>query len=235
MSLHLIPDDGRPHAPTTECGCGPQLADLRRPDGTARPAFRHREYIDIEVDPPDPDSAVDQTYPRGNIVLRRIGVAVSVGVALVAMLAATAVAVNTYRIGGHTDRQYISTSADVWLVPGPNTWQTVPATTISFTTTARRLITARFSAESQCLGAGWCSIRVVYTRAAGPVTELAPAAGTDYAFDSAGDAHTQHTVERTSALYVPAGAIRVWVQAQRVRASSFRLDERHLNVGTIAP
>jgi hypothetical protein len=24
--LHLIPDDGRPHAPTAECGCDPQLA-----------------------------------------------------------------------------------------------------------------------------------------------------------------------------------------------------------------
>lgn len=23
--LHLIPDDGQPHAPTTECGCDPQL------------------------------------------------------------------------------------------------------------------------------------------------------------------------------------------------------------------
>ena len=232
MTLHLIPDDGCPHAPTSECGCGPQLTDLRRADGTARPAFRHRESINVEVDPSDPD---DQTYPRGSTVLRRTGVAVIVGVALAVVLAATAVAVNTYRIGGHTDRQYISTSTDVWMAPGPNTWQTVPATTMSFTTTARRLITARFSAESQCLGPGWCSIRVVYTRAGGPVTELAPAAGTDYAFDSAGDAHTQHTVERTSALYVPAGAIRVWVQAQRVRASSFRLDERHLNVGTIAP
>lgn len=25
MSLHEIPDDGWPHAPTSECGCGPQL------------------------------------------------------------------------------------------------------------------------------------------------------------------------------------------------------------------
>lgn len=23
MAMHLIPDDGAPHAPTSECGCGP--------------------------------------------------------------------------------------------------------------------------------------------------------------------------------------------------------------------
>lgn len=27
--LHLISDDGLPHAPTSECGCDPQLATIR--------------------------------------------------------------------------------------------------------------------------------------------------------------------------------------------------------------
>jgi hypothetical protein len=35
--LHLIPDDGWPHAPTTECGCGPQPAAGH----SARRTFRH--------------------------------------------------------------------------------------------------------------------------------------------------------------------------------------------------
>lgn len=151
--------------------------------------------------------------------------------------AGTAYAVNTYRIGGVTDRQYIATSTDAWMVPGPNTWQAVPATSLSLTITgSRKLITARFGAESLCQGPGWCSVRVVYT-SGGPLTELAPQSGSDYAFDSAGSpaSWSQHALERTSAVYLPPGTYRVSVQAMRVNAASFRLDDYHLNVATIAP
>lgn len=41
--LHLIPDDGAPHAPTTECGCGPQLVTVAGGDGSPRPAIQHQE------------------------------------------------------------------------------------------------------------------------------------------------------------------------------------------------
>lgn len=149
--------------------------------------------------------------------------------------AGAAYAVNTYRVGGVTDRQYIATSSDAWMAPGPNTWQTVPATSLSLTITgSRKLITARFGAESLCQGPGWCSVRVVYSNG-GPLTELAPQSGTDYAFDTDGDSWSQHALERTSAVYLPPGAYRVSVQAMRVNSSSFRLDDYHLNVATIAP
>lgn len=38
--LHLIPDDGAPHAPTTECGCDPQ-PQLIQTDGGYRTAMVH--------------------------------------------------------------------------------------------------------------------------------------------------------------------------------------------------
>lgn len=165
---------------------------------------------------------------------RILSLCAAVAAAVVLMTAGAAVAVTTYRIGGLTVRQHIATSSDWWLVPGPNTWQTVPSTSIGVTVTGRQLITARFGAESQCLGSGWCSVRVVYSDG-GPLVELAPQSGSDYAFDSDGDKWAQHSVERTSALYLPAGTYRVMVQAMRVNASQWRLDDYHLNVGLISP
>ena len=159
---------------------------------------------------------------------------VAVVTAAVMSTAGVAYAVSTYRIGGVTTTQYIATSTDAWATPGPNTWQTVPSTGITVAVTGRRqLITARFSAESLCQGSGWCSIRVVYSNG-GPLIELAPQSGSDYAYDSDGDLWDQHTVERTSAVYLPPGNYRVTVQAMRVSASQFRLDDYHLNVGLIS-
>jgi len=39
--LHLIPDDGLPHAATTECGCNVRMIRVCRTDGTVREAFAH--------------------------------------------------------------------------------------------------------------------------------------------------------------------------------------------------
>lgn len=166
---------------------------------------------------------------------RRLALTAAATVTALAVTAVGATAVTTYRIGGHTVKQYFATSDVPVAVGGPNVWQTVPATGISFSIPARRIITGEFSAESLCGSGGWCSIRILYSRNGGPLNELAPQSGTDYAFDSDGDLWDQHTVQRSSAVYVPAGNIRVTVQAQRVGASSFRLDDYHLIVGTVAP
>jgi hypothetical protein len=172
-------------------------------------------------------------------VRKKILLALGAGVAAVVMFGAgAAVAATTFRTGGITSKQYVSTSTDAWMVPGPNTWQTVPATSINVTVPngTRRLLTARFGAESLCEGGGWCSVRVVYNRLpGGPLTELSPASGADFAFDSEGDLWDQHLIERTSANYLPAGVYRVSVQAQRVSSTAFRLDDYHLNVGLINP
>lgn len=166
---------------------------------------------------------------------RRLALTATAAVSALALTAAAAVAVTTYRAGGHTVKQYFATNDNAWMVPGPNVWQPVPATSVGFSIPARRIITGEFSAESQCQGGGWCSIRILYSRNGGPLTELAPQSGTDYAFDSDGDQWDQHTVKRSSATWVPAGTIRVVVQAQRVGAASWRLDDYHFTVGAVAP
>lgn len=167
---------------------------------------------------------------------RFVSLLAGVTAAVLLATAGVATAVTTFRAGGATARQYFSTSTDAWMVPGPNTWQTVPASGVTFAIPAgtRRMITARFSAESQCEGPGWCSVRIVYTNGSA-VTELAPQSGNDFAFDSAGDQWDQHTVERSSAVFLPAGTYRVSVQAMRVNSTSFRLDDYHLNVGVVVP
>lgn len=168
---------------------------------------------------------------------RKLFAALAAGVtAIVTATAGTAYAISTFRIGGITDRQYIATSDAAWLTPGPNTWQTVPSTGITVLVTGtRKLITARFNAESLCVGPGWCSARIVYTGTSIPATELAPQSGSDFAFDTDGDSWSAHSMERTSATYLPPGVYQVSVQAMRVSATQFRLDDYHLNVATIAP
>lgn len=159
-----------------------------------------------------------------------------VGVAAASLLIGTAaVAVSTYRTGGVSTEQYIATNDTAVSVPGPG-WQTVPATVISVNVPfgQRRLLSARFGAESLCQGSGWCSVRVVYTSGAGLI-EMAPQSGVDFAFDSDGDLWAAHSIERTAAQYVGGGTYRVFVQAQRVGGATFRLDDYHLNVNAISP
>lgn len=46
MALHEIPDDGAPHAPTTECGCSPVRTTGERPDGTFGAFYVHHDQTD---------------------------------------------------------------------------------------------------------------------------------------------------------------------------------------------
>lgn len=166
---------------------------------------------------------------------QRISVVAAASVATLALFVGVAAAVTTYRIGGVTTKQYFATSDVAWVVPGPNTWQSVPFTGLVATTTNRTVVDARFSAESLCQGGGWCSVRIIYSANGGAWTELAPESGNDFAFDSDGDLWDQHSMERSSAVYLPAGTIRLVVQAMRVNATAFRLDDYHLAVGIVAP
>jgi hypothetical protein len=60
------------------------------------------------------------------------------------------------------------------------------STTINVPAGERGLLLARFSAESDCEseGPGYCSLRIVATPTGGQATEMQPAAGLDFAFDS---------------------------------------------------
>jgi len=162
----------------------------------------------------------------------------TVAVVISTLVVGTAYAVSFFRVGTTTSRQYIIDQTNPWAVPAVNTWTNVPSASVTVTIPAgtQRLISARFNAESLCTGPGWCSVRVIYVRTSnGATAELAPQSGSDFAFDSAGGSWEAHSIERTSAGFLPAGTYRVQVQAQRVNSTQFRLDDYLTNVSLINP
>jgi hypothetical protein len=98
-----------------------------------------------------------------------------------------------------------------------------------------RLILARYSAESACFGSsGWCSVRIVAVKG-GVTKELAPASGSDFAFDSSnannetGSSWESHSMDRSDRL--SAGLYTIKAQRLVTNSSlSFRLDDWSLTV-----
>jgi hypothetical protein len=131
------------------------------------------------------------------------------------------------------------TSDVAWNAPATAIWTDVPSTAISVsvpTGTVRR-IRSTFQAESQCTAASWCSARVVAVESDGTVTELAPVAGTDFAFDSPGDSWESHSMLRSSP-WLPADTYVVKVQVQMVgpaAGADFRLDDYTHRVDLVTP
>lgn len=172
--------------------------------------------------------------------MSRMKKALLVGLGVVAMLAAgtAAHAVLTGNSGTFTDQQRFVNETTAWST-GSAAFVDVPGatTTITIPSGQRRMIDARFTAESQCSSSGWCSVRIVVIGPGGGLTELNPQAGTDFAFDSGSgsDNWEGHAIERTSP-YLPAGTYRVKVQAGTVAGASFvRLDDWTLAVERIRP
>ncbi len=99
------------------------------------------------------------------------------------------------------------------------------------------LVTVRYSAESQCNGGGagnWCSLRIVAERN-GDETELRPASGQDFAFDSVetgGDGFwTSASMDRS--IVLPKGKYKIKLQWSTTSASTtFRLDDSSLTIET---
>jgi len=169
-----------------------------------------------------------------------------VGVVLAAAVVIGAGGGATYALvtnstGTFSDRQYFATNDTAWVVPAATpsgTWVNVPGMvrTVSVTANNRRLIDARFTAESMCTGDSWCSVRIVVVNAAGGVTELYPQSGTDFAFDSPStDLWESNAIERNSRTFLPTGNYRVYVQAAKVGSPTFRLDDMHLAVEAVRP
>jgi hypothetical protein len=160
------------------------------------------------------------------------------GVLAMVLVGTGAQAVLTARAGTVTDHQQYVHETNAWQtsaaafvdVPGASVAVTVPTGT-------RKMIDARFTAESQCGGGGWCSVRIVVVRSNGTVLELDPQSGTDFAFDSGAGADNweSHAIERTSP-YLPAGSYRVKVQAGTTAgANLIRLDDWTLAVERVRP
>jgi hypothetical protein len=122
------------------------------------------------------------------------------------------------------DNAQTTTSTSYATVPGATTRIRVPRG-------QRALISARFSAESECSGgaaANYCSVRVLIGRKQGH-----PRSGTDFAFDAVGantDYWESNSMERYRGPLRP-GRYRVRVQwAVTDAATTFRLDDWTLSV-----
>lgn len=169
---------------------------------------------------------------------RRIALATAAAFTAVGLAVGGAAAVSTTQSAGSVTAQQYATNSDATYVGTVgNSWTNVPGTYVSVTIPSgtSRVIDARYTAESQCLGTGYCSARVVYQKSGGSITEMRPVAGTDFAFDSSGGdvrgSWESHAMER-STVRLGAGTYRVWVQGSKSAAavSEFRLDEQHLVV-----
>ena len=166
-------------------------------------------------------------------MLRRFGFTIAT-IAAAAMLGGTvAYALLTGNVGG-TTIQVQSRTENAASFTNVAAFNNLPGALISVAVPAgtSRLITARFTAESQCTGlAGrYCSVRVVAFTATGGVIELNPQAGLDYAFDSvASDNWEGNALERS--IRLGPGTYRIVVQrAVNVAGTLFRLDDWHFRV-----
>ncbi|HSE61373.1 MAG TPA: hypothetical protein VLA88_03695 [Candidatus Saccharimonadales bacterium] len=154
--------------------------------------------------------------------------------AIVGVSGGAAYAVITGATSGTAVQHSIARNDTALLVPGAaNTWQTVSGMvrTVSVPSGQRRLFIATYTAESQCTGGSWCSVRIVVrNNATGAVSELLPASGTDYAFDAPSTDLWEGHARTQSTNYLPAGSYTFSVQANRVGGSTFRLDDMHFEV-----
>jgi hypothetical protein len=174
--------------------------------------------------------------PRTNRIKKSL--LVGLGAAALVLVGTAAQAVLTGVSGTQSDFQRYVNESNAWSTSA-GAFVDVPgaATTVTIASGTRRMLDARFTAESQCTGSGgWCSVRIVVVRPNGSLLELNPQSGTDFAFDSgSADNWESHAIERTSP-YLPAGTYRVKVQAGVVAgATSVRLDDWTLAVERVRP
>lgn len=161
--------------------------------------------------------------------MKRAGVAIAALMVGALAMGGVAYAFPSFFWGHSTEIQHDITENAPWNVPGAAVWHNVPSTAQSITVPAgqTRIVEAVFGAESICLQANWCSVRVVYVPAGGAPVEFSPVVGIDYAFDSPpGGAREQHSVHRVTRL--GPGTYTLLVQAQIVGgggAGVFTLDD----------
>ncbi len=150
----------------------------------------------------------------------------------VGMVPANGQAVVGGRNAGLADRQNFTYGNDAWLTSVSAAWVQVPGAIKTITLSSVHMFDVEFGAESQCTGTGYCSVRIVLERPTGPLQELDPVAGPDFAFDSGGtgpDRWEAHYIKRTSPFLLPA-TYRIKVQARIVGVATLRLDDWTLEV-----
>lgn len=95
----------------------------------------------------------------------------------------------------------------------------VTATGITIPAAQSGILVATFTAESDCNGGSWCSVRIVCDG-----IELQPAVGTDFAFDAPGDSWDSNSVTRRTNV-LTGGSHTCEVQTAQVGGSNLRLDD----------
>jgi hypothetical protein len=163
-----------------------------------------------------------------------VAVILGSGVAFAVITVASGGPIDQVRIV-RQDTAFTTSSTSFVDIPNTQVGISVPAGTT-------RLILARFSAESTCVGGSGfpplhaCSIRIVAVNAgSGAITELQPASGLDFAFDST-DANTEsigswesHSMDRS--LRLEAGRYIIRPQAAVTNsATRFTLDDYSFTV-----
>ena len=145
-------------------------------------------------------------------------------------------------VSGGTIDQVIIAREDNAQQTSSTSFVNIPNTQVGVVVPTRdRLIMARFSAESACWGSagGWCSIRIVaQNNATGAITELQPASGTDFAFDSPNQGREtvasweSHSMDRSIRLAAGSYTIRAeWAfVGGSPGLSNFRIDDYSLTV-----
>jgi hypothetical protein len=141
-------------------------------------------------------------------------VAVGAAVTLTALGAGTASAVVAGFNGGAQTQRLVRTETDASTAAG-TTFTDIPnaAVTVRVPSRQSRLVTGRFTAESQCTGSfGWCSVRLIArNNSTGTVVALHPRSDLDFAFDSVSndDLWESHSVARTIRLGAGSWSVRV--------------------------
>jgi hypothetical protein len=123
-------------------------------------------------------------------------------------------------------------------------WVNLYSTNITVPNGAGSLyLRARFTAESLCTGiTGICRVRIVYGNGMVPLTELEPASGLDFAFDStdsgaeSANSAEGHAIERHAKWILPPGIYQVTVQVSVDDPFvTFTVDDWHLALELLWP
>jgi hypothetical protein len=155
-------------------------------------------------------------------------------VAASALGAGTASAVVSGFNGAAQTQHLVRTETEASTFAG-STFGNIPgaAATVRVPSRQSRLITARFTAESQCSGSfGWCSVRFVARNSAtGSVVVLHPRSDIDFAFDtvSSDDLWESHSVARVIRLGAGSWTVRAQ-QATTSDAVTARYDDWTMEV-----
>lgn len=187
------------------------------------------------------DTTTQSQAPAKGRLYKRLSIVVG-ALALTGAIAATAAAV-TVDSGGE-QLQVDKRTSIVASTTNELEWHDLPGADVDVTVPAgeSRLYDVPFFAESRCAGpqAGTCSVRIVSIDPNGVATELNPAAGLDYAFDSdmagnAEDFREGHGMERSSRLAGGINDTTYTIQVQYAVMNpntTFTLDDWHLAVHT---